>query len=72
VTNYSRGGGGDAASPGVDFESIASDALAQERFREFRIALDMVLHQFLEAFGSCHRFPFNVCRAFLVYRLANR
>src|SRR5450759_3910640 len=34
------------------------DALAQKRLGKFRVALDVVMHQFLEAFGSCHlRFP---------------
>jgi hypothetical protein len=30
------------------------DALAQKRLRKFRVALDVLLHQFLEAFGSSH------------------
>jgi hypothetical protein len=30
------------------------DAVAQKRLGEFRVALDVVLNQFLEAFGSCH------------------
>ena len=32
------------------------DALTQKRLREFPVALDVRLHQPLEAFGSCHHY----------------